>query len=127
MIGTPWLIGDYVYGVDSYGELRCLKADTGERVWESLKAVPKLRWGTIHMVRNGDRMWMFNERGMLIIARLTPDGYDEISRSKLIAPTSLQLGQRGGVCWSHPAYAYQHVFARNDEELVAANLAAGEN
>jgi hypothetical protein len=31
------------------------------------------------------------------------------------------------VCWSHPAFANQHVFARNDEELVCASLVAGEN
>ncbi len=86
MIGTPWIIGDYVYGVDSYGQLRCLQADTGDRVWENLKAVPKARWATIHMVRNGDRMWMFNERGMLIIAKLSPNGYEEISRAKLTRP-----------------------------------------
>ncbi len=79
------------------------------------------------MVRNGKRMWMFNERGELVIATLSPTGYTEISRAKLIEPTSVQLGQRGGVCWSHPAYAYKHVFARNDEELVCASLAVGEN
>jgi len=28
------------------------------------------------------------------------------------------------VCWSHPAFANKHVFARNDEELVCASLAA---
>ena len=37
-------IGDHVYGVDSYGELRCLYARTGDRVWESLAAVPRERW-----------------------------------------------------------------------------------
>lgn len=127
MIGTPWLDGDYVYGVDSYGQLRCLEAATGNRVWESLKATPKTRWSTIHMVRNGDRWWLFNERGTLIIARLTPTGYEEISRAKLIDPTSVQLAQRGGVCWSHPAYANRCVFARNDEKLVCASLAEGDN
>ena len=29
-----------------------------------------------------------------------------------------------GVCWSHPAYANKHVFARNDKELVCASLSA---
>jgi len=127
IISTPYLEGDYVYGVDSYGEFRCLDAKTGERVWESLQPTPKSRWSTIHMVKNGQRMWMFNERGELIIATLSPQGYEEISRAKLIAPTKVQLAQRGGVCWSHPAFANQHVFARNDEELVCASLAAGEN
>jgi outer membrane protein assembly factor BamB len=122
MISTPYFEGDYVYGVDSYGELRCLDARTGDRVWEDLTAVPKARWATIHMVRNGDRMWMFNERGELLIGTLSPQGFREISRAKLIEPTTDQLEQRGGVCWSHPAYAYRHVFARNDRELVCASL-----
>jgi outer membrane protein assembly factor BamB len=124
IISTPWLLGDYVYGVDSYGELRCLDAKTGERIWEDLTAVPNVRWGTIHMVKNGERMWMFNELGELIIAQLSPSGFEEISRAKLIEPTTGQLAQRGGVCWSHPAYANQHVFARNDKEIVAADLSA---
>jgi outer membrane protein assembly factor BamB len=127
IISTPYLEGDYVYGVDSYGEFRCLDALTGDRIWESLVPTPKSRWSTIHMVRNGRRMWMFNERGELIIARLSPQGYEEISRAKLLKPTRVQLSQRGGVCWSHPAYAQRHVFARNDEELVCASLVSGEN
>jgi len=124
MISTPYMEGDYVYGVDSYGQLRCLDARTGDRVWENLTAVPKARWATIHMVRNGPRTWMFNERGELLIGTLSPRGFQEISRAKLIEPTTDQLGQRGGVCWSHPAFAYRHVFARNDRELVCASLAA---
>ena len=76
------------------------------------------------MVRNGQRMFMFNERGELIIARLSPQGYEEISRTKLIDPTTDQLRQRGGVCWAHPAYANKHVYVRNDQELLSANLAA---
>ncbi|MBM4016763.1 MAG: dehydrogenase [Planctomycetes bacterium] len=124
MISTPYFQGDYVYGVDSYGELRCLDARTGDRVWEDLTAVPKARWSTIHIVRGGERFWMFNERGELIIGALSPEGFREISRAKLIEPTRGQLSQRGGVCWSHPAYAYRHIFARNDSELVCASLAA---
>jgi outer membrane protein assembly factor BamB len=124
IISTPYLAGDYVYGVDSHGELRCLDANTGDRVWESLDAVPKARWATIHMVRNGKNMWMFNDRGELVIARLSPQGFEEISRAKLIDPTTEQLRRGDGVCWSHPAYANRCVFARNDKELVSASLAA---
>jgi outer membrane protein assembly factor BamB len=128
VLSTPYIDGDYIYGVDSHGELRCLAAATGERVWESLKAGPKVRWGTIHMVRNGDRTWMFNELGQLIIAQLTPTGYHEISRAQLIEPTRGQLTRRDeGVCWAHPAFAHRHVFARSDEELVCASLEAGSN
>lgn len=124
IISTPLLETGHVYGVDSYGELRCLNGDTGDRIWEDLTAVPRQRWGTIHMVKNGDRVWMFNERGELIISRLSPSGFEEISRASLIDPTTDQLPRRDGVCWAHPAYAYRHVFARNDKELVSADLSA---
>src|SRR5262249_31202992 len=36
LISTPVLDGDYIYGVCSYGQLRCLDARTGARVWETL-------------------------------------------------------------------------------------------
>lgn len=122
IISTPLFKDGYIYGVDSYGELRCLDAATGERVWEDLTATPKARWSTIHFVQNGARTWMFNERGELIIAELSPAGYKEISRAKLLEPTTEQLRQRGGVTWSHPAFANRHIFARNDKELVCASL-----
>lgn len=123
MISTPLMLDGYVFGVDSYGELRCLRAETGERVWEDQTATPRARWSNIHMVRQEDRIWMFNERGELTIAQLDATGYHEISRAQLIEPTTDQLGQRGGVCWSHPAFANRHVFARNDKLLVCASLA----
>jgi outer membrane protein assembly factor BamB len=126
IIATPYFDGSNVYGVDSYGQLRCLDAATGERVWESQAAVPKARWATIQMVLNGQRMFLFNERGQLIIASLSPDGYHEISRTQVLEPTTGQLNLRGGVCWSHPGFAYKHIFARNDRELVCGSLAAGD-
>jgi len=122
MISTPLFLGDYIYGVDSYGQLRCLEAGSGDRVWEDLTATRPARWSNIHMVRHGENIWMFNEEGQLIIGRVSPAGFQEISRAQLIEPTEDQLRRRGGVCWSHPAFAYKHIFARNDRELVCANL-----
>ena len=121
---TPFVDGDHIYGADQRGVLRCLRLLTGEQLWEDKTAVPEGNFATIHLVRNGDRTWMFNERGELILARLTPAGFHEISRAKLIEPTLEQARLRGGVAWSHPAFAYRHVFARNDKEIVCANLAA---
>jgi hypothetical protein len=63
---------------------------------------------------------MFNEQGELLITQLSPDGFKEISRTKLIEPTRKQLPR--GVTWSHPAFANKHVFIRNDEHLVCADL-----
>jgi outer membrane protein assembly factor BamB len=120
---NPDITDDYIYGVDSYGEFRCLDARTGDRLWEDRTVTSQIRFGTLHMVRNGEKIWMFNDRGELIICRLSPRGFQQLSRAKLLRPTRLQLNRGDGVTWSHPAFAYRHVFNRNDEELVCANLA----
>jgi len=120
VINTPVILDDYIYGVDSYGELRCLKLETGDRVWENLTAVPKNRWANIHFIQHGNKTWMFNEKGELIISKLDPQGFHEISRTKIIEPTKKQLPR--GVTWSHPAFANQHVFARNDNRLICVDV-----
>ncbi len=40
-IGTPVISGEHIYGIGSYGELRCLKLADGDRVWEDTTAVTK--------------------------------------------------------------------------------------
>jgi outer membrane protein assembly factor BamB len=120
VMNTPVIVDDYIYGVDSYGELRCLEFSTGDRVWEDLSAVKPDRWANIHFIQQGGLTWMFNEHGELLITQLSPGGLKEISRAKLIEPTRKQLPR--GVTWAHPAFANRHVFARNDERLVCADL-----
>lgn len=127
LITTPVIAGDYVYGICSYGQLRCLNARTGERVWESLELTQeKARWASGFIVRHGDHFFINNDRGDLIIAALSPGGYREISRTKLIKPTSNPGNRRqmDAVNWSHPAYANRHIVARNDSEMIRASLAA---
>jgi outer membrane protein assembly factor BamB len=126
VMSTPFIKDGYIYGVCSYGELRCLKADTGERVWESLKATGKMdkaeeRWANAFIVAQGDRFFLFNEKGDLIIAKLTPKGYDEISRAHILDPTGNAMARP--VVWSHPAFAHKSMFARNDKEIVRVLLA----
>jgi len=127
LITTPVLDGDRLYGIGSYGELRSLNVIDGERVWESLDLVgEQARWAAGLIVRHGDRYVVNNDRGELVFARFTPDGYHEIDRTPLIEPTSKGGGRReaGAVHWSHPAYANRHVVVRNDREIVRASLAA---
>ena len=78
--------------------------------------------GTIHFVKNADKIWMFNERGQIIIAKLSPKGYQEISRAALVEPTYPFAGCK--VAWTPPAFANRQVFARTDKELICASLAA---
>lgn len=123
VINTPVIKEGYIYGVDSYGELRCLDLKTGDRIWENLTAVNKNRWANIHFIEHGDKTWMFNEHGELLITELSPGGLKVISRARLIEPTIVQLNRSGtGVTWSHPAFVNSKVYIRNDRELVCADL-----
>ncbi|GIW82213.1 MAG: hypothetical protein KatS3mg105_4020 [Gemmatales bacterium] len=73
-------------------------------------------------MRNENRFFLFNEHGELIIAELTPKGYKELSRAKILQPTDTMPGRP--VIWSHPAFANRAAFARNDKEIVCVELGA---
>ncbi len=131
LITTPLIIDDTVYGVGSYGELRGLDATTGERLWMSDQMVAQGRWGSAFMVKQGDRYFVNNDDGFLIIAEFTPDGYVEHSRTRLIEAT----GSSGygaarrwdrAINWTHPAYANRHIVHRNDTEIIRVSLAAAD-
>jgi outer membrane protein assembly factor BamB len=132
LITTPIVIGDHVYGVGSHGELRCLDARTGERVWESTELVASERWGAAFFVQHGDRVFVTNDTGALILARLTPAGYTELDRTQLIDPVTHTRGGATGrwgdrvVVWAHPAYANRHIVLRNDAEVIRVSLAAAD-
>ncbi|MEQ1850675.1 MAG: PQQ-binding-like beta-propeller repeat protein [Chthoniobacteraceae bacterium] len=124
LMSTPLIEDGYIYGVCSYGQLRCLKLETGERVWETFAATTDgspVRWANAFLIKNGSRFFLANEKGDLIIARLTPKGYEEISRAHMLEPTNPD--PRRPVVWSHPAFANRCVFMRNDREILCASLA----
>ena len=129
VIGTPIIIGDHLYGTCSYGQLRAISVETGERVWETQAVtIERARWGSAHIVRHGERVFISNDRGDLIIARLTPEGYQELDRTHLLKPTSPPgiRRQLDAVTVVHPAYANQHIYVRNDEEIIAVTMAAAD-
>ncbi|MGL4549615.1 MAG: PQQ-binding-like beta-propeller repeat protein [Gemmataceae bacterium] len=130
---TPFVEGRVAYGVCSYGQLRAIDLeDGGSRLWEDLTATgtggKKERWANAFLTPNGGRWFLFNEKGDLLIAKLTPKGYEEVDRAHLIAPTGqLGGGKMGGgrvVVWTHPAYANRAIYVRNDKEVAAFSLAA---
>ena len=129
VITPPQIVGEYIYGVDSYGELRGLNAETGERLWMSPDMTPQARWGGAFIVQNGDRYFVNNDDGDLIIAQFTPQGYVEIDKTKLIEATyNAGLGPRKRherlVNWAHPAYANKHIVHRNVNEIIRVSLSA---
>jgi outer membrane protein assembly factor BamB len=124
VMATPLIQDGYIYSPCSYGQFRCLKEDTGERLWETFAPTSgkSERWGNAFVVKNGSRAFIFSEKGDLIIAKLAPEKYEEISRAHLIDPINRDPGRF--VVWSHPAFANRSVYARNDKEIVCVSLAA---
>jgi outer membrane protein assembly factor BamB len=125
---TPYIEDGVIYGPDQPGQFRAVKLETGERLWETNLPITGTEGGkpvgsgTAFVVKNGERFFLASETGDLIIARLSPKGYEEISRWKMLEPTGAAFGRK--VLWSHPAFAQKCIFARNDKELICASLAA---
>jgi outer membrane protein assembly factor BamB len=123
-IDTPFIEDGYIYGSGHDGLYRCVKLDTGERVWGTYAPTTKVRenrWANAFTVKNGDCFFLANDRGELIIAKLTPDGYEELSRCQMLEATGRAEGR--ALVWSHPAFANKCVYARNDKEIVCISLA----
>lgn len=121
---TPIVDGQVLYGVDQPGQLRAVNVATGARLWETTAPTTgekPANSGTAFLVKNGDRYFIFNERGELVIARLSPEKFEEINRAKILEPTNSCFGRP--VVWSHPAFANKCMFARNDKEIVCVSLA----
>jgi outer membrane protein assembly factor BamB len=118
----PMAIGDVVYGMDQSGEMIAFKVDTGERLWETSKPIGRrpLGSGTAFLVRSGDLFYLFNELGELVVAKMNPQGYEEISREKIIEQTNNAFGRE--VVWCPPAFANGCIYVRNDEKLVCVPL-----
>ena len=96
----------------------CVDAGTGEHVWETGTVTDPRNGASIHLIPNGDGVFLHTDKGELIRAQLTAKGYREISRTMLLKPIPKMKA------WPTPAFANRQVFARNDEKLICASLSA---
>jgi hypothetical protein len=122
-MATPVFKDGHIYGVCANGELRCIDAKTNKQKWQTydLTGGEKSDCGTAFLVPQGDRFVVFNDHGELILAELSPKGHKVISKKKIIEPAEAARGRE--VVWSHPAFARQCVFVRNDKEIICVPLA----
>ena len=124
----PIVVDGTMYGFDESGWLYAVEIPSGRRLWQGTEPVSAGRpagSGTAFIVRHGDtgnRFWLFNDSGDLVIAQMNRDGYKELGKFHILEPTSDAFGRP--VVWSHPAFADRCVFARNDKEIVCVLLAA---
>ena len=128
---TPFIDGGVIYGVDQPGMLRAVELETGKKLWFTHRPVigkieaedyKGAASGTAFVVKNGDHYFLFAETGDLVIAKLSPKEYTEVSRAHLLGPTGAVFGRK--VVWSHPAFANKCVYVRNDKEIACYSLAA---
>lgn len=122
LMSTPGEKDGHLFGTGSGGEVQCVDPLTGNTLWkdQSIFGGKEALFGTAFFIRNGDRFFLFSDKGDLIIAELSPKGYKEISRANILQPSQSARGRE--VVWSHPAFASQCMFARNDKEIVCIEL-----
>jgi outer membrane protein assembly factor BamB len=111
LMSTPLCRAGHVYALDKKDGLKCIELATGKVKWEKVYATPKEHNPQAALAWIGERALIFNARGELILAHLSPEGYRQISKASLIGRT-----------WANPAFADRSVFARNDREIVCVAL-----
>ena len=130
VLNTALLLDGYIYSGGRRGQFRCVDIRTGERIWESPKPLLKAdgsgrgAWQSAFTVYHepSEQTLIFNDHGEMISARLSPKGYQEAARTRIIEPTHRVSGRM--LVWSHPALAKGRLYCRNDKEIRCYDLRA---
>jgi outer membrane protein assembly factor BamB len=106
LMAQPLVRGGYVYTLDKSRGLVCVELKTGKQLWEDHRLTKRGRnpHASIVWLGDSDRVLFLEAGGDLVLARLTPDGYVERARTRLLPRQA----------WAHPAFAGGRVYARTD-------------
>lgn len=118
LMSQPLYRAGHAYLLDKGLGLTCFELATGRKLWDDRhRMTPRDRNPQATMVWTGheDQVLVLNANGELILARFTPEAYIELARAPLVGHT-----------WVHPAYAGRHVFARDAEQVLCAELPLAE-
>lgn len=91
----------HFYGFN-VASLRCITADSGQVKW-SKRGLGK---GSLIMVN--DKLLILTDKGKIVLAEASPEGYKEINSFQAIE----------GRSWTAPSFANGRVFVRNHEEIA---------
>jgi outer membrane protein assembly factor BamB len=119
LMSQPMHRDGHGYLLDKHHGLTCFELASGKRLWDDgnrLTQRSRNPQANLVWLGDSDRVIALNAEGELILARLTPAGYEEQSRTKIIDPT-----------WAHPAFAGSRVFARDDKQIVCRRLTSDDN
>jgi len=108
---TPILLDGHLYGLDNIGSagpvthLTCVKAATGERVWQ------QPRFGKSNLIAADGKLFFSNMVGELVVVRATPKAFEEIGRKQVLGPTRQAPSLAGGL-----------LYLRDDKEIVCLDV-----
>ena len=87
--------------------MRVVALATGKKLWDDenqLTPAGRNPHASIVWINDTDRVLALNAKGELVLAKLSPKGYEEQSRTKAL----------NGRVWGHPAVADRFLFAKTD-------------
>jgi len=108
---TSMLLDGYLYGFDNVGaagpvtHFTCVEAVTGKRIWQ------KRRFGKGNVIAADGKLFISTVKGELVVLRATPNGFDELGRTKVIGPTRQAPALSGG-----------RLFLRDNREIVCLDV-----
>lgn len=123
LMSQPLYRNGYVYLLDKQYGLTCFELKTGRKLWDDENTLtPRNRnpqasivWLNEESRTDQNRILALNAEGELVQATITPNGYTEQTRTRIIDPT-----------WAHPAFVGYRVLARSDTKLVCVQLPASK-
>ncbi len=108
---TSMLLDGFLYGMDNVGgagpitHLTCIDATTGERKWQ------QARFGKGNLIAADGKLFITTIKGELVVARASPERYDEIGRETILGATR-----------QAPALAQGMLYLRDDNEIVCLDV-----
>ncbi len=108
---TSIYLDGYLYGFDNVGSagpvthLTCVDPKTGKVAWQ------EKRFGKGNLISADSKLFMSTMKGELIVAKASPDGYQEIGRKQVIETTRQAPSLSSGL-----------LYLRDDAEIVCLNV-----
>lgn len=117
------LVNGHVYGFDlreaqakaqrpSRGTYKCLDFATGEVRWETDQI------GHATVLAADGKLYLFVDTGELILARATPDRFEELGRTQVF---------QGEICWTAPALCDGRLYLRSPTQLACIYVGRPED
>lgn len=112
--GGVILVGDYVYGLDDPGTLKCIELKTGKVVWQD-KSIGKgaIAFADGHFVLRSEN----EKKGDIALIEASPEGYKETGRFT-------QPDLSGKKCWAHPVVFGGKMYIRDHDLLLCYDVKA---